>query len=110
MGGRIEDPTRGLASSHVDWWMGGLLTKILGMQDAGQRTRARFCPRLARSASNRNRRLPENPFTRHPGQKDGSLQLSNTTKCINSLKRQKEQRLDDCEIRTHAPKDRGIGD
>lgn len=27
----------------------GLLTKILSMQDAGQRTRARFCPRLARA-------------------------------------------------------------
>lgn len=42
----------------------GLLTKIL--QDASQRTRARVC---RASASNLNRRLPENPFTRHPGQK-----------------------------------------
>jgi hypothetical protein len=84
-----------------------LLTKILSMQDAGQRTRARVC---RASASNLNRRLPENPFTRHPGQKNGSLQFSNTTKQMNSAARQKEQLLDDCEIRTHAPKDRGIGD
>jgi hypothetical protein len=48
MKGKIEDPTRELASSHVDWRMGGLLTKILSMQDASQRTRARdAAPRLA---------------------------------------------------------------